>query len=83
MGGPTLAGFCLLDSFKQQLSGRRPEEAKRLFLCLLPIGRRFRLLSGCVETIALSKAAKEGQPPGECVLSLSGWRVLRFERASA
>lgn len=65
-----MAGFCLLDSFKQQLSGRRPEEAKLLFLCL-PIGRRFRLLSGCVETVALSRAAKGGQLPGGCILSLS------------
>ena len=32
-------------SFKQQLSGRRPEKAKLSFLCVL-IGRRLRLLVG-------------------------------------
>lgn len=67
-GGPTLAGFCLSNYSKQHLSGRRPGEAKLLSLCL-PIGRRFRLLSVCVEnrcTFFSTEAAKEGRPPGGC-----------------
>lgn len=87
MGGPTLAGVLTLGipSSSKPPPGRRPEEAKLSLLCL-PIAHWPAIqatLSGRVETVALSKAPREGQLPVDCSFSLSEWRVLCFERASA
>lgn len=85
--GPTLAGFCLLESFKQDAlrttSGGEPRS--RSFVS--PLAGDSGSLPGTVETVATFRKGgedkKDSQPPDSDVVFLSGWRVLCFERAGA